>query len=72
MQCREEWLAELVAGLDESNAYDYLKKLTDLHRLQLFDVVMHFRAIFADDTSSQEEDALSEGGALLSWAEHRV
>lgn len=72
LQCREEWLAELVAALDETNAYDYLKRLTDVHRLQLFDVVMQYRAIFADDTSSQEDDAASDAGALFSWAEHRV
>ena len=72
LQCREEWLAELVAALLESNAYEYLKRLTDVHRLQLFDVVMQYRAIFADDTSSQEDDAASEAGALYSWAEHRV
>ena len=72
LQCREEWLAELVAGLDDGNAYDYLKRLTDVHRLQLFDVVMQFRAIFADDSSSQEHAAASDGGAVYSWAEHRV
>lgn len=72
LQCREEWLADLVAALDTSNAYDYLKRLTDVHRLQLFDVVMQYRAIFADDTSSQEDSAGSDGGTLYSWAEHRV
>lgn len=65
-------MAEQVAALEEGNAYDYLKKLTDVHRLQLFDVVMQYRAIFADDTSSQEDAATSDGGALYSWAEHRV
>ena len=35
LQCREEWLAELVADLDTSNAYDYLKRLTDAHRVQV-------------------------------------
>lgn len=58
--------------MDESNAYDYLKRLTDVHRLQLFDVVMQYRAIFADDTSSQEEETGLNAGALYSWAEHRV
>lgn len=48
LACREAWLAEQVADLDDSNAYDYLKRLTDVHRLQLFDVVMQYRAIFAD------------------------
>ena len=51
LACREAWLAEQVADLDDSNAYDYLKRLTDVHRLQLFDVVMQYRAIFADGPS---------------------
>ena len=56
LQCREGWLAELVAEVEGSaggSPYDYLKRLTDVHRLHLFDVVMHYRAIFSDDSSAQ-------------------
>lgn len=64
----------MVAGLEEGSAYDYLKRLTDVHRLQLFDVVMQFRAIFTDDSASREGESGEGdgGGALYSWAEHRV
>jgi len=79
LQCREEWLAELVAELDERSVYDYLKRLTDVHRLQLFDVVMQYRAIFADDGPPADGAPAAgggaggaDGGALYSWAEHRV
>lgn len=78
LQCREEWLAELVAELDERSVYDFLKRLTDVHRLQLFDVVMQYRAIFADDAPPADGAAYDgaasggDGGALYSWAEHRV
>jgi hypothetical protein len=79
LQCREEWLAELVAELDERSVYDYLKRLTDVHRLQLFDVVMQYRAIFADDGPPADGApgagggaGGADGGALYSWAEHRV
>lgn len=72
LQCRECWLAELVAGLDQSNAYDYLKRLTDVHRLQLFDVVMQYRAIFADESSGSDESSGAAGSIVYSWAEHRV
>lgn len=57
--------------MDATNAYDYLKRLTDVHRLQLFDVVMQFRAIFADEPGSEEE-ASAGSSAVYSWAEHRV
>ena len=83
LQCRERWLAELVAELDDASVYEYLKRLTDVHRLQLFDVVMQFRAIFSDDAgpprlqprhSSAPAAPAPEGdgGAVYSWAEHRL
>lgn len=81
LQCREEWLAELVRELDDSNVYEYVKRLTDVHRLQLFDVVMQFRAIFSDDSSPQEAASggggnaapdAGNGGAVYSWAQHRL
>ena len=53
LQCREEYMAEVIEDLDAQSAYDYLKRLTDIHRLHLFDVVMQYRAIFSDDSSAQ-------------------
>ena len=68
--------------LDDSNVYEYVKRLTDVHRLQLFDVVMQFRAIFSDDSSPQEAAAAAgaapgtgdggDAGAVYSWAQHRL
>jgi len=70
LQCREAWFASVVEELDRDQSYDFLKRLTDCHRMHLFDVVMQYRAIFADDTSSA--DATSDGGLVYSWAMHRV
>ena len=54
LACREAWHGELVAELDDGGSpYDYLKRLTDVHRLHLFDVVMQYRAIFSDHSSAQ-------------------
>ena len=54
LACRELWHGELVAELDDAGSpYDYLKRLTDVHRLHLFDVVMQYRAIFSDHSSTQ-------------------
>lgn len=49
LQCREQYMAEVIEDLEEQSAYDHLKRLTDIHRLHLFDVVMQYRAIFSDD-----------------------
>lgn len=85
LQCREQWLAELVSELDDTNVYEYLKRLTDVHRLQLFDVVMQFRATFSDEAPAGPANLPpkqaggapapapeSDGGAVYSWAEHRL
>lgn len=62
-----------MSSLDDSNAYDYLKRLTDVHRLQLFDVVMQFRAIFSDSsTEGPEDESTYDGGAIFTWSEYRV
>jgi conserved oligomeric Golgi complex subunit 8 len=52
LQRREAWIADLCAELDDSNAYDFLKRLTDIYRVHLFDVVMQYRAVFSDDVPS--------------------
>lgn len=82
LQCREQWLAQLVSELDDVSVYEYLKRLTDVHRLQLFDVIMQFRAIFSDEAAPQYPPPKhgtssapapeSDGGAVYSWAEHRL
>jgi hypothetical protein len=51
-------MAEVIEDLEEQSAYDYLKRLTDIHRLHLFDVVMQYRAIFSDDNSVQVQSAV--------------
>ena len=51
-------MAEVIEYLEEQSAYDYLKRLTDIHRLHLFDVVMQYRAIFSDDNSVQVQRAV--------------
>lgn len=63
LQRREAWIAGLVGELDESNAYEFLKRLTDVYRLHLFDVVMQYRAMFADDAGSEQVRGRAVGSA---------
>jgi hypothetical protein len=49
--CREDWLAQLIAELDDTDSYEFVKHLTDVHRLHLFDIVMQYRAIFFDSSA---------------------
>jgi Dor1-like family len=50
---REDWLRQLVAELDDTEPLEHVKALVDVHRLHLFDVVMQFRAVFADHGGAQ-------------------
>lgn len=70
LRCREAWLVGIIDDLDQSNPYEYLKRMAYYHRVHLFDVVMQYRAIFSDDTSGHEEN--TDGGLLYSWAMHRI
>ncbi|KAL8554793.1 hypothetical protein ACS0TY_002835 [Phlomoides rotata] len=65
LRCREAWLSRLLDDLDQRNPYDYLKGMVNCHRMHLFDVVNQYRAIFADDTSENEENY--DGGLLFDW-----
>ncbi|KAI3435879.1 hypothetical protein D9Q98_001937 [Chlorella vulgaris] len=79
LQRRETWIAGLVAELDDSHAYELLKRLTDVYRLHLFDVVMQYRAIFSDEApatsgggSEQGASGSRDGGILYVWAQRRI
>ncbi|GJP86774.1 hypothetical protein CLOP_g16756 [Closterium sp. NIES-67] len=69
LRCREAWLGEVVSELDPSSPYDYLKRLTDCHRVHLFDVATQYRAIFAHDSPSSaspgDSSNLEEDSAAL-------
>ncbi|KXZ47031.1 hypothetical protein GPECTOR_38g268 [Gonium pectorale] len=81
LACRDEWMASLLADLDDSDPYEYVKHLTDVHRLHLFDAVMQYRAIFFDTTPAAGAPGLVDAPAapnlretsmLYSWVQHRV
>lgn len=90
LACREVWLAALVAEVDVEggasvgeaggsgggSGYDALRRLTDIHRLHLFDAVMQFRAVFADEDPKIMEAAGAwlgaDGGLLYAWAGRRI
>ncbi|KAJ9530654.1 hypothetical protein QJQ45_014816 [Haematococcus lacustris] len=61
LQCRDEWLSSLVVELDESDSYELVKHLTDIHRLHLFDAVMQYRAIFFDTTATASTASAGPG-----------
>ncbi|CAI5532559.1 unnamed protein product [Closterium sp. Naga37s-1] len=66
LRCREAWLGEVVSELDPASPYDYLKRLTDCHRVHLFDVATQYHAIFAHHSSTSPDSSnLDEDSAAL-------
>lgn len=69
--CREDWLAQLIAELDSTDSYEFVKHLTDVHRLHLFDIVMQYRAIFFDGStqvSRGDDDFIAQTYARICLA----
>ncbi len=69
---RGAWLDALAAELEERPAHEFLKRLTDVHRLHLFDVLMQHRAVFGDDGAEGAEGSGGGDAALAGWAARRV
>lgn len=68
--CREDWLCQLISELDDSEPYEYVKALTDVLRLHLFDVVMQYRAIFFDSSSSSASSGQVRAASAAGSARH--
>lgn len=63
LQRREAWIRASIAEVenDGRTAYDHLKRLTDVYRVQVFDVAMQYKALF------------SEGPKILeTWADRQI
>lgn len=64
--CKEHWISTIIADADEEQSFEYVKRLTDIHRLHLFDVVIQYKAVFTSERNDGEE------GMLANWALHRM
>lgn len=70
LERRGMWIKGSLRELHSNNAYEYLKKLTDVYRVQLFDVVMQYKAIFSKD--AKNKDSLQGNDPLYSWSFKRI
>lgn len=67
-------LVSVIQGLSNGNTADYLRQLTDVYRLHLFDIVMQYRAIFSvvDTAGETVSTSASHDTVLFSWAQSRI
>ncbi|QDZ19289.1 subunit 8 of oligomeric Golgi complex [Chloropicon primus] len=52
LECRDFWFQQLVDDLPRHDHYAFIKRLTDFHRVHLFDIIMQYRAIFSSKDSA--------------------
>ena len=72
LSSRDEYVAGLLRAV-QGSGYEFAAKYLDIVRVQLFDIVTQYRAIFVDDTSTTaEEERNDDGGLLYRWIHHRV
>ncbi len=59
------WMESSLQELGESlSSYEYLKKMTDTYRLQIFDILMQYRAIFYP----REDDVMDLSDPSFAWS----
>lgn len=59
------WMEASLLDLGDSlSSYEYLKKMTDTYRLQIFDILMQYRAIFYP----REDDVMDLSDPSFSWS----
>jgi len=68
---RDEWISSLIHAIDESNSFNYIKKLADVYRLQVYDTTMQYRTIFYD-VGKDPSTASASAAVFSSWARVRI
>ncbi|RWS26939.1 conserved oligomeric Golgi complex subunit 8-like protein, partial [Leptotrombidium deliense] len=81
LTARDAWLQCLIKEIPTTNSLVYISKLTELYRVNLFDIITQYRAVFAgDDTTTpsirlyiQVEDVnMKESSILPSWIHYKI
>eukprot|EP00002_Diphylleia_rotans_P022786 TRINITY_DN4479_c0_g1_i2.p1 TRINITY_DN4479_c0_g1~~TRINITY_DN4479_c0_g1_i2.p1 ORF type:complete len:723 (+),score=177.40 TRINITY_DN4479_c0_g1_i2:93-2261(+) len=71
LKSRDCWFNNILAKIPTEDPYTFLSKMVDVCRVHLFEIITHYRAIFAEDTSDSEE-AFREAGILYSWVNDKI
>jgi hypothetical protein len=75
LQCRDLWLQSAIdAAQRQGSVYQQLCKVTDVLRMNMFEIATQYRAIFLDASASLDEtpQADSDCGLLYAWAQRSI
>ncbi|XP_047130610.1 conserved oligomeric Golgi complex subunit 8 isoform X1 [Hydra vulgaris] len=69
LQARDSWLKSLLLDIPQNDAYTYLVKVIEVNRVNLFDIVTQYKAIFSDGHPSYSKD---KSFILQSWITRKI
>jgi len=75
LQARNAWLLSVLAQVPEDDAYNHITRTIEVSRVNLFDIVTQYRAIFTDDDplyAGDDEKFVDLANILRSWLTRKV
>jgi len=75
LQARESWFKDLLSQISTSDGYQHISKVIEINRVNLFDVITQYKAIFSDDQPLyylDNEKHVNYAHILQSWVIQKI
>jgi len=75
LQARDSWFTTVLSQIPNDDAYSHLAKVIDASRVNLFDIITQYKAIFSDDETSYISDSkkcVQYWSILHSWVVRKI
>lgn len=71
LQIRDSWFKEILAAVPKVDAYQHLIKTIELTRVNLFNIITQYKALFDDEIDSKESDTMIHL-MFCSWIHEKI